>query len=100
MRRAGFSTDVAVTNRSVPPPNGVVNLILDDGQRPSVWWGANTSIGGPDPHMTFTLPAFHPDVAIGETYHFGYNATYTGAYDQAYAFRLGGQLCDIEYVTL
>lgn len=51
----------------------------------------------PAQHPEFILPTYHPNVVIGETYTFGFNGTYTGVYDHAYAFRLAGTLCDVIY---
>ncbi|MEU4228017.1 cellulose binding domain-containing protein [Nonomuraea sp. NPDC026600] len=69
---------------------------LPENEAAQIAWNAILTVGN-QWHPVFTLPAYHPDVVIGETYTFGFNGTYTGVYSHAYAFKLVGTLCDVVY---
>ncbi|MBT2227210.1 cellulose binding domain-containing protein [Nonomuraea sp. NEAU-A123] len=92
----GFSASVAVTNRSIIPPTGQVTMELPENAAAQIAWNAILTVGN-QWRPVLTLPAYHPNVVIGETYTFGFNGTYTGVYDPAYGFRLDGPLCDVVY---
>ncbi|MFC7387098.1 cellulose binding domain-containing protein [Sphaerisporangium rhizosphaerae] len=92
----GLSANVRVTNLgTIPIKNWTLRLAFSGNQTVTVVWNA-TATQAP-PWVTFAAPAWQQAIDAGQTYSFGFNASYSGVNDRPTGFLLNGVPCTVTF---